>query len=161
MSLPRASLIIVGVASIALAVVGLAYNSVTLRVDYSGLLQTTVKAPYFYPSLYVMSGVCISCYLALIFIGVQLVCGSANLARLLLLVIPFEVLNFLGIGFMWALPEYGMSIAAATGVANGGLMFQTFTLSPVWAPLTVFFASRSLRREQATHAELDRDVSAR
>jgi len=32
------------------------------------------------------------------------------------------------------------SMAAATGVANGGIVVQVVTLFPIWAPLIIFWA---------------------
>ncbi len=148
MSLARAALIGVGVVSIVLSILGLIYNFGTLGADFSGLHQQ-VDAPFFYSAFYIMSAICILCYFALLYIGVQFIRGKTNVVRLLILVLVFEILYSFAIGSLWLLPDYGMSIAAATGVANGGLMFQAFVLFPLWAPLVAFVASRSLQSNEA------------
>ena len=45
---------------------------------------------------------------------------------------------------MWLIPDIGMSIGAATGVANGGLVIQGITLFPLWGPLLVTWAARRM-----------------
>ncbi len=147
MNFARAALIGVGVSSVLLALLGLIYNMMSLRADFSAL-QGQVDAPYFYPAFYIMSAICIVCYFALLYIGVQLMRGRTNVVLLLVLVVVFEILYSFAVGSLWLLPDYGMSIAAATGVANGGLMIQAFLLFPLWAPVVAFFASRSLQTKQ-------------
>ena len=59
----------------------------------------------------------------------------ARSGRLLSLVLLFEVCYFFAVGFFWMEPTIGQSIAAATGVANGGMMAQFLILFPIWAPI--------------------------
>jgi hypothetical protein len=143
MSIARIALALVGIVAIGLALVGCAYNALTLSADFSQLNDPDVER-FFYPAFYTMTAVCIGCYLLLFYIGVQMVRGKTSVTRLLVLLLVFEVLYFFTIGFLWMTPDYGTSIAAATGVANGGLMFQVFALFPFWAPVVAFLASRSL-----------------
>jgi hypothetical protein len=145
MSVARGVLGFVGVVSIILALLGWWYNYTTMRVDFSQL-QRQEDLPYFYQAFYTMSGICIVCYFVLFYVGVQMIRGKTDTVRLLTLLLLFEFLYSFAIGFSWTTPEYGMSIGAATGVANGGLMFQAFALFPLWAPIAAFFASRSIRR---------------
>lgn len=56
----------------------------------------------------------------------------------------FEIVYFFSLGMLWLAPSMGMSVAAATGVANGGLMAQFLILFPLWAPLLAFWARRHL-----------------
>jgi hypothetical protein len=134
----------VGAISIILALLGWSYNFVTLRADYSAPPHP-IGEPYFYWALYTMSTVCIVCYALLFYIGVQMIRGKTDVVRLLTFLIVFEVLYFFAVGSLWLMPEYGRSIAAATGVSNGGMMFQLLVLFPIWAPILAFLASRSLR----------------
>lgn len=64
--------------------------------------------------------------------------------RLLAFVLVFEVGYFFAVGSMWREPTVGSSIAAATGIANGGLMVQFLILFPVWGP-TAMWASGLLQ----------------
>lgn len=143
MRVAKAALIFVGIAAIILAIVGLVYNFASLCADFSSLLQKN-EVPYFYPAFYAMSVICIVCYVLLFYVGVQMIRGEPHVTRLLVLLIVFEILYFFAVGFLWVTPNYGMSIAAATGVANGGMMFQVFCLFPMWAPIVAYVASRSL-----------------
>ena len=145
----------VGIASIAMAGSGLWYNLTTLFTDFSSLVQEHGMA-YFYPAFYIMSAICMACYIALLICGVQFVRLRTSLLKLFIGVIIFELAYFCSIGTMWLIPPIGMSIGAATGVANGGLMFQAFILFPLWAPFLASWATRRLREtEQAANTPSD------
>jgi hypothetical protein len=147
MTVARAALVAVGVVSAVLALAGFWYNFTSISADFSHMLPQ-IDAPYFYQAFYTMSAICLACYCLLLYIGVQLIRSKTNMVTLLTLLLLAEVLYFFAVGSLWMMPEYGMSIAAATGVANGGLMFQAFTLFPLWAPAVAFFASRSLCKSE-------------
>ena len=137
---PKIVLRIIGVLGILCAVLGLLYNAAfSINVSNGGPKQ---DFPYFYPAFYFMTAVCIACYAVLIFFGVQFIRGRTvsviGFAALML----FEMAYFFSIALMWLAPHIGRSVAAATGVANGGLMFQFIIFFPVWAPLVVFWAQR-------------------
>ena len=86
----------------------------------------------------------------------QFVRLRTSLLKLFIGVIIFELAYFCSIGTMWLIPPIGMSIGAATGVANGGLMFQAFILFPFWAPLLASWATRRLSEtEQAANTPSD------
>ncbi len=104
---------------------------------------------YFYAAFYAMSVICIVCYLALLWGGVRLVRLRFSGSRLLIGVWMFEVVYFLGVGFMWHVSEVGASVAGATGVANGGMMAQFVILLPFWGPIAVVWAKR---RHASTNA---------
>src|SRR5438128_12333573 len=97
-----------------------------------------------------MSTICIVCYTVLFYIGVQMIRGRTDVVRLLVFLVVFEILYVFAVGSLWLMPDYGRSIAAATGVSNGGMMFQVFALFPIWAPIIAFLASRSLREISST-----------
>jgi hypothetical protein len=139
----KVSLIAVGVVSAALAMVGLSYNLTTLFTDFTDLVQTH-GIPYFYPAFYAMSAICIACYLVLLTCGVQFIRLRPGLLKLFVGVVVFEVVYFFSIGILWVVPNIGTSIGAATGVANGGLMFQAVILFPLWAPVLARWAARRL-----------------
>jgi hypothetical protein len=138
-------LMVVGVASIILAALGFWYNSATLFADFSGLVQES-DIPYFYPAFYTMSTICILCYVVLLVCGIQFVRLRTGLFPLFVGILIFEVVYFFSLGTMWLNPKVGMSIAAATGVANGGLTFQGFVLFLLWAPLLAGWAGKRIRK---------------
>lgn len=136
----------VGVMSLILGLVGLVYNAVTLSADYSSFLQDSkneVDPKQFYTALYVMSGICVVFYIALFVMGTQLIKKKSGWSMGLLGLIILEVFYYVTIGVMWRNPQYGMSVAAASGVSSGGLSFQVFTLFPVWGPLVALWARRN------------------
>lgn len=144
MSIARVAIVFVGVTTILLALAGCWYNWNSLFADFSQV-QGKFDVPYFDAAFYTMTAVCVLCYVVLLFVGVQLIRGRTNVVRLLVLVLVFEVLYFFAVGSLWLLPDYGMSIAAATGVANGGLMIQAMSLFPIWGPVVAWLATRSIR----------------
>ena len=102
--LPTRALIAVGVTSLVLGLVGIAYNSITLSADYSSVLQemdSEVVPAHFYTALYLMSAICVTFYTALVVVGVQLLRQRSNWAYALLAIIILEVLYYLGTGVMW------------------------------------------------------------
>jgi hypothetical protein len=154
MKTAKGFMIAVGIASIAMAGIGLWYNLMTLFTDFSDLVQEK-GIVYFYPAFYTMSAICIACYVALLLCGVQFVQLRTSLLKLFVGVIIFEIVYFFSIGPMWLIPKIGMSIGAATGVANGGLMFQAFILFPLWAPFIAGWAARRLKEtEKASNSEI-------
>ena len=134
---------VIGLITILLAGMGLRYNSITLFADYSDAF-TDRPIPYFYPAFYTMSAICIICYVALIIIGIQFIRLRTGLRRFFVGVLIFEFVYFFSIGFLWLPPNIGLSIGAATGIANGGLMLQALILFPLWAPFVVGWAERNI-----------------
>ena len=130
MSKAKVVLILVGVFSIIMAIIGLLYNAVTIFTDFSSM-QQDMEIPYFYTAFYIMSVICIICYLPLLICGIQFVCLRLRCKTFFVCILVFEVVYFLSIGPMWLIPDIGMSIGAATGVANGGLVIQGITLFPL------------------------------
>lgn len=140
-------IVAVGVLSVAMAAVGLLYNLTTLLIDYSDSMQER-DIPYFYPAFYSMSTICIGCYIVLLTCGIQFIRLRTKLLKLFVGILIFEVIYFFSIGPMWLIPKIGMSIGAATGVANGGLSFQGFILFPLWAPFLAAWAARRLAKTE-------------
>ena len=143
MNIPKVTLRVVGVVSIALALLGFFYNGTTITADFSQL-QNEHDIPFFYPAFYVMSAVCLTCFVLLLVFGIKFFQLKPQAVPLFVLLLVFEVLYFLAIGPMWLLPSIGGSIAAASGVANGGLMFQAFILFPIWSIPASLWARRRL-----------------
>lgn len=139
----RQSLIlrIVGTMAILLAGLGISYNLLVLSIILPNR-EHDPEIPYFLAAFVIMSTICIVCYILLIVAGVQFVRGKTGLARLFTGVLIFEVLYFFSVAAMWLMPKIGSSVAAATGVATGGLGLQIITLFPLWAPFVVRWATR-------------------
>jgi len=143
MKLPKAILRGVGMVSILLALLGLFYNGLSLSANFSQFHDDR-DVPFFYPAFYTMSAICILCFVLLLVLGIQFIRIKLGAVRVFVFLVVFEVLYILAIGPMWLLPSVGHSIAAATGVANGGMMFQAFILFPVWAIPASLWAARKL-----------------
>jgi len=129
------------------ALLGLFYNASSLFAAYAGAFDRMpgkVNLPYFEFAFFVMSSICVSCYLVMIVCAIDLLRLRLRTGQLLAFVLVFEVGYFFAVGSMWREPTVGSSIAAATGIANGGLMAQFLILFPVWGP-TAMWASGLLQ----------------
>jgi len=141
------ALILAGGSSVILGLIGIGYNAVTLFLNYSPILQdlnAKVETPHFYTAFYVMSGICVALYMGLVVVGIQLLGKRPAWAFGLLAIVVLEVLYYLAIGAMWRSAEYGLSVAAATGVSSGGLSFQVFVLFPIWGPWIALWGRRQI-----------------
>ena len=100
--------------------------------------------PYFKIAYASMTAVCILFLSALGFIGLKLTQKNDRFFRWLLVILASEIAYIFVIGLSWGLAgsEYAPSIGAATGVANGGLMFQGLSGFVLWAPLILWFSAR-------------------
>ena len=143
---PKITLVIIGVFAIVLGSFGLWYNFTTFFVDYSGVVNE--QTPYFYHAFYTMSVICLLCYFGLVACGVQFIRGSISMAGIFISILAFEVSYFVALGLLWAALSYhlpvGLSVGAATGVANGGLVYQFFILFPLWGSVAAWWANRRL-----------------
>jgi drug/metabolite transporter (DMT)-like permease len=135
----------IGIVSIILALLGLSYNVCTIFGDYSNVTKEH-NQQYFYPAFYIMSSICIICYLIILICGIQYVRIRTKIFPLFLSILIFEIVYFFSVGFMWLIPQIGHSVAGATGVSNGGMVFQFITLFPIWAPIIVAIASRKITK---------------
>jgi len=138
-----------GVVSILCAALGLFYNASSILAGFSGAFQKLVddeKLSHFYPAFYTMSAVCVACYLILFFCGVEFLRSRFRFVWLFVALLVFEVVYFLSIGVCWLMPILGHTIGAATGVANGGLMFQFLILFPLWGAVLAFWTKRRFER---------------
>ena len=120
------------------ASLGLLYNLSSFAVSLNNAFDESPELqaiPYFFISFYIMSSICVVCYLAIIAGSIGLCRGSAACARLLAYLLIFEVVYFFSIASFWMVPSIDTSVGAATGVANGGLMIQFFLLMPIWIPI--------------------------
>lgn len=145
LKLPTYTIRAVGIVSIILACLGLWYN----LSGFSSILNSEQdpQTPYFQPAFLVMTAICSVCYVSLIILGLLFLRLKTQYRQFLLGLMIFELIYFFFLALSWAIPNrsIALSIAAATGVANGGLMFQFILLFPIWAPIAVYWAHRKLR----------------
>jgi len=137
--------IVVGVVAIVTAILGLLYSALTISTAIQGDFSSVndeYDLRYFYQAFFIMSAICIACYLILAVCGVSLVRSRLGSSRLVTLVLLFEVGYIFAIGMLWLEPTFGRSIGAATGVANGGMTIQMIILFPLWGPLLLWWAKR-------------------
>ncbi|MDZ4657294.1 MAG: hypothetical protein SH868_06905 [Bythopirellula sp.] len=135
--------ILVGVVAIVTSCFGLCYNAMSAFSALSGTFDQLLKQedlPYFHQAFWIISGVCVICFIMLIACGIDLVRSRLRWSLLVILVLLFEVGYFFAVGSIWLAPNIGQSVAAATGVANGGLMAQFIIFFPLWAPLLLWWA---------------------
>ena len=143
----RIALRFVGVVALACAGFGLLYNGVSFYVVVTGGLETVqyeMPVPYLYQAFYVLSALCVACYVALAVCGVQFLRLSTSLIWLFAGAMALEIVMWSVTGRLWLHPTYGRSVAAATGISQGGLVPQFFIFLPLWAPVLVWLARRSL-----------------
>lgn len=143
----RTAIRAVGVLAIFSALIGLCYNFVGLAVSFTstyGARIANLDEPYFFPAFYSMSAICIGCYLLLIAFGVQLFRYQTARLKGFTTLLIFEVVYIFLVDILWQVPEIGRSVAAATGVANGGLTLQGIIFFPLWAPPVAFWARKQL-----------------
>ncbi len=160
--LPHHALRLLGIILLILAGLGLWYNTIVLLTPFA----PDPSAPYFRHAFYSMAAICIACYVALLLIAVQLIRLRTWWFRALVSVVVFEVVYFFGIGILsfsafWWSPELALSLGAALGVANGGLMFQFIILFPIWGPLWGRWATKAIdtppARPDSTYPEPEID----
>jgi hypothetical protein len=136
----------IGILTIVCAVFGLLYNAQSLVACQIGGFADLVmesRMTWFYPAFYAMSAICIVCYAVLLWTGYRLARRQFSASSVLIRAWLFEIGYFLVVGAAWRIPDdVGESIAAASGVANGGMMAQLIILLPVWGPLAVFWIKR-------------------
>jgi len=132
--------VVVGFFAVLTALFGLYYSASAILAVLRGAMGPVLgqlDAPHFYPAFAIMSTISVFCYGVLLVVGIDLLRSRLRWARLISLVFLFEALYLIATGALWLEPTYGKSIAAATGVANGGLMAQFLILLPFWGPIVL------------------------
>jgi hypothetical protein len=139
-SMKPGALRVVALVALLAAPYGVYYTLSHLAVTYSE--PPGEDTPYFLEAYYSMVTVCLIFYALLAFFGMQFWRLNTRLRFWFLSLLIIEVAYVFLLGFLWGLEdqEIAMSIAAATGVANGGLVAQGITLFPIWAGIIVFLA---------------------
>jgi hypothetical protein len=149
-NLPRISVLVVGAISTIAGFLGLCYNGMTLTVALRGGFSDLIKEQSltgFYPAFYTMSGICVVCYLLLLTCGIALLRARLRWSGFLTGLLLFEMIYFLSIALLWKRLPDSLSVTAATGVANGGLIVQFIILFPLWGPLVLRWARKRLEHD--------------
>jgi len=148
-NIPKVVIRVIGILSIIMACLGLWYNTSSF-FSFLNIVEYDPEMPYFKPAFFIMSFVCVACYVALLVIGIEFVRLKLRFRRMFTGLLIFEVAYFISISILWSVPvrNFSMSVAAATGIANGGLMFQFITLFPLWAPLLIVWAHKRINAQQ-------------
>ena len=130
----------VATAALVVAIYGVYYTVSYLVTLYSA--PPDGETPYFREAYYTMVTVCLIFYALLAFFGVQFWQLKTRLRFWFLSLLIVELIYIPLLGLLWRLDDekIAMSVAAATGVANGGLVAQVVTLFPIWAAIIVFWA---------------------
>lgn len=145
---------ILAIACTLMAALGIIY---TLGVGYFvalGPMQFDADTPYFERAYYTMASICLAFYVLLLYFGFQFWRLRTELRFWFLGLLLAELVYFLVIGMLWRLEDekISLSVAAATGLANGGLVVQGMALFPVWATAIAFWAHAGKTRPGAAHA---------
>ncbi len=143
----------VGVLCLLFSLFGFSYNYLTFSRDLSGLAKEVgveINEQYFINSYYIMTAVCITVFSLLAINGIQLIRQKPKWAIILLLISFIEIAYYLILSYLWQHSEYGLSVAAATGIANGGLSPQIFSLFILWGPAIAYWARTKTLTSQTT-----------
>jgi len=146
---------IVAVATCLMAGLGAFYTLVVGYFTILGPAHFDAESPYFRQAYYAMASICLAFYVLLLYLGVQFWRLRTELRFWFLGILIAELVYFLVVGSLWRLEneKIALSIAAATGVANGGLSIQGITLFPIWATAIVFWVhSSKTGMEPGAHA---------
>ena len=133
---------ITGIACIVLAALGILYNAASIWGYLGAGLDK--RDPDFRLAYWAMSSFCMACYVTLICIGIQLYRLRTRWCYGLTALMAAEFAYNIFIHALWQSP-LGPSVAAATGIANGGMSIQLFAfLFPIWGPVVSIRAHRTI-----------------
>lgn len=151
-TLPIVLLRVTGGFAVLFSAIGLCSTAISLTLQVwaastSGELARELlnDAPHFYPAYYTMSSISIVCCVLLAIFGIQFLRGNPNRAMGFTYLMIFEIAYWLSIILTSLVADFGMSVAAAAGVANGGVLNQFFILFPLWAPIIALRNRKILR----------------
>jgi hypothetical protein len=134
----------VGVACIVLAISGYWYTYSTF-IALKGH-PFGPESPYFKNAYLIVASVCLVFYTLLLIFGSQFLLLILKYKYFFVGLLVVEILYFFSIGLIWRIDNQQIvsSIASATGVANGGLMFQVLTGFILWGPVLLLWSSKKL-----------------
>ena len=140
----------IGLVAVLAALFGLYYNSMSLSSALGGAFADMAAEKgliFMMPAFYIMSSICIVCYLILLACGLDMIRARVRCFWLMTSVLLFEIAYFFLVSVLWMVPDIGMSVGAATGIANGGLMIQYAILFPLWAPIVLSWARTRMKSD--------------
>lgn len=132
-----------GALAVVAALLGLAYNAATLF--FFSDIRRSDDPPFLGVVFFALSFLCIALYCVLFACGIQLLRLRANWWWVLAIVCAAELTLRTAVRAAWQHPEWGQSIAMATGISMGGMMAQVAVYFPWWGPVLVFLAVRMQR----------------
>jgi len=132
-----------GALAVVAALLGLAYNATTLF--FFPDIRQSDDPPSFGVAFFALSFLCITLYCILFVCGIQLLRLRVNWWWVLAIVCAAELVLRTAVRAAWQHPEWGQSIAMATGISMGGMMAQVVVYFPWWGPVLVFLAVRMQR----------------
>jgi Ca2+/Na+ antiporter len=102
---------------------------------------TTDDTSSFRKFFFLFFGISIAFNLLLGWIGARLLFGQPMPWWLFLAVFLLPVFHILVVGRLWRNPQLGLSVGAATGIGNAGLVVPFFCFLPIWGPVALWVAS--------------------
>ncbi len=155
---PSIALRIIGVSTIVLSILGLLYNALSLSsIESLKTLPHADNEPYVLGAFLSMLTICTLFFAALFFSGIEFIRLKTRYRYLFMWLLITEVLYFFSISLLWLFPNrmIAISIAAATGIGNGGLMCQFIVFFPLWAPFVVFWAHKRINNNSHSDTMID------
>jgi len=139
---PSVILKVVGILSVVGALFGLWYSFTSYQRVTSPTFTFATDYPYFYPAFFVMIGFSTLLLLSMLWSGIQLYFQKQSVLQLFIATCVLTILFLVIVGSLWLNPIIGRSVAAATGVAGGGLSPFQIVLFPIWAPFLILWSFR-------------------
>ena len=142
---PGGMLVGFGVANVAFAVAGLALT-IPVILSFHRTFGPSPNEPYFSQAFFVMSSVNVIFDALLGLAGVYLIRRRLRAVTFSNILFPLEIVYFISLGALWLSPSIGISVGAATGIANMGLSLQMMTGYPIIALIGLNIARAKYRR---------------
>lgn len=151
MPTPKQILRLIGLVSIVLAGWALLYVGISMLLTPHSVSD---PSPYFLRTFYVMATVVVVINIALAWSGWQFVKGKFSGVPPFVFVLACACAYLLptAVRYFANFPSFGHSVAGATGIALGGMLFQWKTEFPILAPLIVLFIWWYIARQSAKRA---------
>lgn len=133
---------IVGGTSAVCASLGVAATLSTVRNVLRGKADDlTDDAPFFRQIFFLFSSINVAFNLLLGLIAGALLLGfPVSWWQFLAVFVP-QVIYFFSVGVFWHHPRLGMSIGAASGCGNVGIVIPFLSLIPIWGPVALWLAA--------------------
>lgn len=148
---PGGMLIGFGVANVAFAVAGLALT-VPVMLSFHRTFGPSANEPYFSQAFFIMSSANVIFNALLGLAGVYLIRRTLKAVMFCNFLFPLEIVYFISLGAFWLDPRIGMSVGAATGIANMGISLQIITGYPIIALIGLNIAKAKYKTDDVGSA---------